>query len=186
MFDLMFGNASKRKRVQAVLTNRMNRTCFEDLSGSDRGPVRSPFCQVVFLISRRGRNWDFDNAAPVISRDISPEGLALIHTASITDDEVLVALADKDGSLNVVHCAVQHCSSLGYGFWQIVAKKLNRRYIGFDLSDDYIAYGRERLAAVNPGDALAGAPEPTMSAPKTNRKSGTRGKRRAARAKQST
>jgi DNA modification methylase len=48
-----------------------------------------------------------------------------------------------------------------------VAKKLKRRFIGFDLSPQYVKQGTQRLAAINPGDPLDGAPEPTMSAPAT-------------------
>jgi site-specific DNA-methyltransferase (adenine-specific) len=48
-----------------------------------------------------------------------------------------------------------------------VAKKLGRRYLGFDLSPDYVQYGRGRLGAVHPGDPLEGSAEPTLSAPKT-------------------
>ena len=50
----------------------------------------------------------------------------------------------------------------------VVAKKLARRYLGFELSEDYAVYGRERLAEVRVGDPLEGSPEPTMSAPKTS------------------
>jgi site-specific DNA-methyltransferase (adenine-specific) len=48
-----------------------------------------------------------------------------------------------------------------------VAKKLGRRFSGFDLSADYVARGTSRLASISPGDALDGTPEPTMSAPTT-------------------
>jgi site-specific DNA-methyltransferase (adenine-specific) len=48
-----------------------------------------------------------------------------------------------------------------------VAKKLGRRYLGFDLSDDYVHRGRARLDSMCVGDLLEGAPEPTMSAPAT-------------------
>jgi site-specific DNA-methyltransferase (adenine-specific) len=48
-----------------------------------------------------------------------------------------------------------------------VAKKLNRRYLGFDLSPEYVERGRQRLASIRVGDPLNGAPEPTMSAPRT-------------------
>lgn len=48
-----------------------------------------------------------------------------------------------------------------------VAKKLNRQYLAFDISDDYIARGLKRLAGVQPGDPLDGSPEPTISAPAT-------------------
>lgn len=48
-----------------------------------------------------------------------------------------------------------------------VAKKLGRRFIGFDLSDDYVQYGMARLSAIKVGDRLDGSPEPMKSAPKT-------------------
>ena len=48
-----------------------------------------------------------------------------------------------------------------------VAKKLGRHYVGFDLSEEYVARGRERLSAISAGDALVGSPEPNVSAPKT-------------------
>jgi DNA modification methylase len=48
-----------------------------------------------------------------------------------------------------------------------VAKKLSRRFIGFDLSTEYVKLGAKRLAQTHAGDPLDGAPEPTMSAPST-------------------
>lgn len=48
-----------------------------------------------------------------------------------------------------------------------VAKKLGRKFLGFDLSEQYITRGLERLAGIQTGDALDGSPEPTMSAPTT-------------------
>jgi site-specific DNA-methyltransferase (adenine-specific) len=48
-----------------------------------------------------------------------------------------------------------------------VAKKLGRRFVGFDLSAKYVKQGAQRLERIEPGDPLDGAPEPTMSAPTT-------------------
>lgn len=48
-----------------------------------------------------------------------------------------------------------------------VAKKLGRRFLGFDLSEEYVQHGLARLAKICPGDRIEGAPEPLMSAPKT-------------------
>ena len=48
-----------------------------------------------------------------------------------------------------------------------VAKKLNRNFIGFDLSADYIERGKARLEKIQVGDALDGSAEPTVSAPAT-------------------
>ena len=55
-----------------------------------------------------------------------------------------------------------------------VAKKLGRRFIGYDISKDYVEYGRKRLESIRVGDQLDGSAEPTKSAPKTNDKRGTK------------
>lgn len=49
-----------------------------------------------------------------------------------------------------------------------VARKLGRRFLGFEISEDYVQYGLERLRAIRVGDRLDGSPEPTKSAPKTS------------------
>ncbi|MGC4004862.1 MAG: site-specific DNA-methyltransferase [Pirellulales bacterium] len=49
----------------------------------------------------------------------------------------------------------------------VVAKKLGRRHLAFDLSAKYVEHGRKRLATTTVGVLLDGAPEPTMSAPAT-------------------
>ena len=51
-----------------------------------------------------------------------------------------------------------------------VAKKLGRRYVAFDLSEEYVTHGLSRLDAIRVGDQLDGAPEPLLSAPKTGEK----------------
>jgi DNA modification methylase len=55
----------------------------------------------------------------------------------------------------------------GSGTTLAVAKKLKRRFIGFELSANYAARIEERLQGVQTGDALSGAAEPTVSAPST-------------------
>ncbi len=49
----------------------------------------------------------------------------------------------------------------------VVAKKLGRQHVGFELSDEYVKHGLSRLSEVRLGDRLSGSPEPTMSAPET-------------------
>lgn len=49
----------------------------------------------------------------------------------------------------------------------VVAKKLGRQFLGFDLSADYIERGLARLAKAEVGDTLDGAAEPLVSAPAT-------------------
>lgn len=51
-----------------------------------------------------------------------------------------------------------------------VAKKLGRKYLGFELSEDYVRYGLQRLDSICVGDRLDGAAEPLKSAPKTGEK----------------
>ena len=51
-----------------------------------------------------------------------------------------------------------------------VAKKLNRRFLGFELSTEYAARGSARLAGIACGDRLDGSEEPKSSAPQTGLK----------------
>jgi site-specific DNA-methyltransferase (adenine-specific) len=55
----------------------------------------------------------------------------------------------------------------GSGTTLAVAKKLNREYLGFELSEEYAANIRKRLKGINAGDPLEGAEQPLSSAPPT-------------------
>lgn len=55
----------------------------------------------------------------------------------------------------------------GSGTTLAVAKKLGRRFIGFELSDKYAAQIENRLNAIAPGDPLVGSDQPSTSAPAT-------------------
>ncbi len=55
----------------------------------------------------------------------------------------------------------------GSGTTLAVAKKLNRHYLGFELSADYVKQIRQRLRSVSPGDALVGPENGLSSAPPT-------------------
>jgi DNA modification methylase len=55
----------------------------------------------------------------------------------------------------------------GSGTTLAVAKKLKRRFVGFELSPEYTERTRKRLASIRPGDPLEGAPEPLVSVPST-------------------
>lgn len=62
----------------------------------------------------------------------------------------------------------------------VTAKKLNRNYLGFELSPEYAGRGSERLALAEVGAPLVGAADPTRSAPATPDGSGKRGRTKAA------
>ncbi len=51
-----------------------------------------------------------------------------------------------------------------------VAKKLGRRFLGFELSLEYAKHGLSRLENIRVGDRLDGAEEPLASAPATKRR----------------
>lgn len=55
----------------------------------------------------------------------------------------------------------------GSGTTLVVAKKLGRQFIGFDISEEYVTRSKERLQQVGIDDPLHGAKEPLMSAPAT-------------------
>jgi DNA modification methylase len=55
----------------------------------------------------------------------------------------------------------------GSGTTLAVAKKLGRRWLGFEMSNQYAKQSQKRLAEIDPGDPLVGAVEPLTSAPAT-------------------
>jgi len=55
----------------------------------------------------------------------------------------------------------------GSGTTLAVAKKLGRRFLGFELSKQYSERILHRLEPIRPGDPLDGAPEPLVSVPDT-------------------
>jgi len=55
----------------------------------------------------------------------------------------------------------------GSGTTLAAAKKLKRRFLGFELSEQYTVQVKARLAAIHGGDPLDGSAEPLTSAPTT-------------------
>ena len=58
---------------------------------------------------------------------------------------------------------------VGSGTTAVVSKKLSRKFIGFELSEQYAQQAQERLDQTNESDALAGATNPLTSAPSTKK-----------------
>ncbi|QDT82067.1 DNA adenine methyltransferase YhdJ [Gimesia maris] len=55
----------------------------------------------------------------------------------------------------------------GSGTTLAVAKKLERQFVGFELSEEYGARAQQRLAEIKPGQPLDGTENPLVSAPTT-------------------
>jgi len=71
----------------------------------------------------------------------------------------------------------------GSGTTLVVAKKLGRRYLGFELSPDYADQIEARLAAATVGQPLEGAPDPLAAGKPTPARTKRRTKAAPARAK---
>jgi DNA modification methylase len=56
----------------------------------------------------------------------------------------------------------------GSGTTLTVAKKKGRRFLGFEMSKDYVKLGTKRIEAACAGDELEGSPDPKLSAPATD------------------
>ncbi len=57
----------------------------------------------------------------------------------------------------------------GSGTTLAAACKLRRKYLGYEISTDYVKAIRQRLGDIQPGDDLDGAAEPLVSAPSTDK-----------------
>jgi site-specific DNA-methyltransferase (adenine-specific) len=57
----------------------------------------------------------------------------------------------------------------GSGTTLAVAKKLDRKWLGFELSPEYTERATARILKAYEGNSLEGAPEPVVSAPRTPR-----------------
>jgi site-specific DNA-methyltransferase (adenine-specific) len=55
----------------------------------------------------------------------------------------------------------------GSGTTLAVARKLNRRYLGFEISEQYVKETKARLRRIKPGHPLDGPENPLTSAPNT-------------------
>jgi len=69
----------------------------------------------------------------------------------------------------------------GSGTTLVVAKKLGRKWIGFELSPQYAEKAQERIDAAREGDPLRGAANPLASAPPTPASTGERSQSRRSR-----
>lgn len=115
---LNFDFFNQRAEVKRALSSRLNHHCMDTLRYQDRQAERSNYSQVVWLIPQDGKRSHYAHAVPAVSKDLSIQGLSLIHTSPVSDSPLVVAVPGEHG-MSFFHCNVEHCSSLGFGFFQI-------------------------------------------------------------------
>ncbi len=116
---LDFDYFNRRKEVQTALTNRVNTVCMDGIRHADRKNERSPFSEVVWLVpTENNKRGDYSQALPSVSKDISVGGLSLVHSQPITAEQVVAILPGTNGP-TFLRCEVEHCTRLGYGFFQV-------------------------------------------------------------------
>ena len=55
---------------------------------------------------------------PVVSKDISTQGVSLVHTEAVESRRVILGLEGQHGP-SFIRATVEHSTPLGYGFYQI-------------------------------------------------------------------
>ncbi|HUG94392.1 MAG TPA: hypothetical protein VML55_26410 [Planctomycetaceae bacterium] len=117
MFGFLFHR--KRQEVRKALASRINHRCADQLRHTSRATTRSPFCEVVWLIPDvSDLSEAFDEMMPVVSKDISTQGVSLIHTQPAASRRVVIGLEGQHGP-SFIRATVEHSTPLGYGFYQI-------------------------------------------------------------------
>jgi len=109
----------RRAAVQTLLTSRVNNACMANLAPGQRNNTRSQFCEVVWVVPMGPAGQpEYSAGFPAVSKDISARGLALINNAPIDDPEFVIGLQSDTGPV-FIRCSLEHCTPLGYGFYQI-------------------------------------------------------------------
>lgn len=116
MFGFLFHR--KRQEVRKALASRINHKCADQLRHASRATTRTPFCEVVWLIPDGDLEDGLAEMVPVVSKDMSTQGVALIHTEPVEGRRVIIGLEGQHGP-SFIRATVEHSTPLGYGFYQI-------------------------------------------------------------------
>lgn len=112
MFD--FG---KKKRVEAILSRRINGICIEELRGKSRSLERTACTMTTGLVPGDGQTWFYEHGFRALALDMSARGLSVIHGEHLGGD-YLVEIPGINGS-DFLRCSVQHSSEIGPGYFQV-------------------------------------------------------------------
>ena len=115
---LNFDFFNQQAEVKRALSSRLNHTCMDGLRYQDRKVERSHFSEVVWVVPLVGRKPDFSQSIPVVSKDLSLQGLSLIHSAPLIQSPLIIGVPGHCGP-SFFECKVEHCSALGFGFFQV-------------------------------------------------------------------
>ena len=143
-----FSHYRKREEVQKVLTHRVNHALMDRMREGERKSARTGLGEIVFLVPSVNGRPDYRQAVPVIGKDMSVQGLSLIHTAPVAGESLYVALQDEPNP-RVLHGKVEHCTPLGFGFHQIGL--LPHEVVAMD--DSALRDLRQRLAEFDRAEA---------------------------------
>lgn len=116
----MFGNWFQRRpeEVRRLLSRYMNRDFAQRFRYGARRDPRALFSRAIWIVPFGPRHRpNIDAAYPVVTKDLSPQGISVLHSAPIADTELLVAIPE-DQHLHFVRCEPEHATSIGLGFYQ--------------------------------------------------------------------
>ncbi|MGH7199232.1 MAG: hypothetical protein ACREJB_01415 [Planctomycetaceae bacterium] len=109
----------RRDRMRRVLASRVNQNVRDRVIDGNRGVTRTALCEAVWVVPcRHDAKPIFTEATAAITRDMSQQGLSLIHSGPVTAGTLLVGL-ECEGGREFLRCRTQHCTPLGGGFYQV-------------------------------------------------------------------
>jgi hypothetical protein len=118
VFDFLARN--RLAEVKRFMQSHMNRHYLRQVRAGERRAARGAFCEVVWMIECPATGSPaFEDAIPLLTRDVSADGLALLHREPIEDHaRLLIGLHNGDDP-TFLRCRVEHVTALGYGHYQV-------------------------------------------------------------------
>ncbi|MEX0704407.1 MAG: hypothetical protein WD069_20065 [Planctomycetales bacterium] len=118
MFD--FRLRTRTNEVKRLMQGHMNRHYVRQVRSGGRRASRGAFCEVVWMVpcSSDGQP-QFERAVPVLTRDISADGLSLLHHEPIDEAAPLWIGLHNGDETSFVRCRIEHVTPLGFGYRQL-------------------------------------------------------------------
>ncbi|MEX0717525.1 MAG: hypothetical protein WD066_13110 [Planctomycetaceae bacterium] len=118
MFD--FRLRTRANQIKRFMQSRMNRHYVRQVRAGDRRATRGAFCEVVWMVAFDSADRpEFGRATPALTRDISADGLSILHHEPVDEGRpLLIGLHNGDES-SFVRCRIEHVTPLGFGYRQL-------------------------------------------------------------------